>query len=83
VKPREITVPDKTSGCGGQEGQTMAGMLKTASTTTVLLAAFAMAINMFFGAWPAWALVLIGFLGGNMIVALSTLAFVNEWWIKH
>jgi hypothetical protein len=59
----------------------MAGMCKTVSATTIILAAFAMAANILFGAWPAWALILVGFLGGNVIVALSTLAFAKEWWL--
>jgi hypothetical protein len=60
----------------------MVGVLKTLAAAIFGLALFAFMVNLLGATWPAWLLVLVGFIGGNMIVALCTLAFVKEWWVE-
>jgi hypothetical protein len=57
----------------------MDGVLKSLLSALMGLTLFIGVLSVFGSAWPAWALALSGFVGGNVIVAACTMAFLKEW----
>ena len=57
----------------------MAGVLKSLVSAVIIISGFIAAISLLGSAWPTWILVLTGFVGGNLIVTVTTLAFAKEW----
>lgn len=57
----------------------MSGLLKTIFLVVLGFGLFTLAFSMIGSAWPTWVLIVLGFFGGNTIVALSTLVFIKEW----
>jgi hypothetical protein len=57
----------------------MTGVLKSLFSAVIIISGFVAAISVLGSAWPTWLLVVTGFVGGNLIVTVTTLAFVKEW----